>query len=69
MQLENNDNNIPEAVNPIENQWRTNQGNVFLGFFIPGQCLLLRSTTNERNNQPPPVVTYKVSNLFQREES
>ncbi|CAN5540180.1 hypothetical protein BH11CYA1_BH11CYA1_15040 [soil metagenome] len=67
--LEINSNSEPQLQKPIENSSQRIQGNVFLGFFIPGQCLLLRSTDNERNNQPPPVVTYKVSSLFQRDES
>lgn len=68
MHLEFNDTKDLKASSAIENHWHPNQGNVFLGFFIPGQFLLLRATANERNDQPPPVVTYKVSNLFQREE-
>ena len=67
--LEIDNTSEPRLQKPIENSSHNMQGNVFLGFFIPGQCLLLRSTANERNNQPPPVVTYKVSSLFQRDES
>ncbi|MDP3506578.1 MAG: hypothetical protein Q8T09_01180 [Candidatus Melainabacteria bacterium] len=69
MNLEINDSSELKLHKPVENQSHPVQGNVFLGFFIPGQYLLLRSTANERNNQPPPVVTYKVSNLFNREEN
>lgn len=69
MNLEIDDRGESQFLKPIENSSHKIHGNVFLGFFIPGQCLLLRSTENERNNQPPPVVTYKVSNLFNREEN
>lgn len=67
MNLEVNDNIEANLGLLNENGSRAN-GNVFLGFFIPGQCLLLRSTENEFNNQPSPVVTYKVSSLFKRDD-
>lgn len=67
MALELNNNREGELFHIDENRSRK-QGNVFLGFFIPGQCLLLRSTENEFNNQPSPVVTYKVSSLFKRDD-
>jgi len=68
MSLELNAEDKIASVQLNENRSRHLQGNVFLGFFIPGQCLLLRSTENERNNQPSPVVTYKVSSLFKRDD-